>query len=64
MNTTEVSKVQGIIPCGSYTYDRKNNTEMIVIPAGTTTYFDLGITTATSGGSRPQKFAVFAANAY
>ena len=65
MLSTEVSRTQGVLDCGIFTYDALNNTEMIVIPAGAMSSFTLDIYMTTWGfGTGDQRFAVFAANAY
>jgi hypothetical protein len=64
--TTRRSSSGTPLRCGSTpVYDRRNNVEMIVIPAGTLTSFAADVSVNTWGfGSHNQKFAMYVSNAY
>lgn len=62
--STEASRLQSPLNCGPLTYDRVNNVEIIVIPAGGPTSIPVDIYTNTWGfGTHNQKFALYVSNA-
>jgi hypothetical protein len=64
LTASETSRLQGVLNCGPLTYDRVNNVEMIVIPAGGPASIPVDIYSTTWGfGSHNQKFALYVSNA-